>query len=71
MKHFLGDESLKQLSAASVFMENDLPHLYVDMALTDAFAAFAGVDAEKLPVLAADGKLIGEISKTDLLLTLA
>ena len=70
MKRFLGDESLAHINAAYVFMEDDLPVLSPDCALTDALSAFAGLEADRLPVVAANRQLLGEISKTDLLLTL-
>jgi len=71
MKQFLGDPKLQHLSAAWVFMENDIPPIYPDAALTDAFSAFTRTEAERLPVISADGKLLGEITKNSVLLALA
>jgi len=70
MKQFLGDPKLKHLSAAWVFMENDIPTISPDAALTDAFSAFTRTEAERLPVINADGKLLGEITKNNVLLSL-
>ena len=70
MKRFLGDESLAHIQAVHVFMEDDLPVLSPDCALTDALSVFAGQEADRLPVVGSDRRLLGEISKTDLLLML-
>jgi CIC family chloride channel protein len=71
MKHFLAHQDLQPVRAAAVFMENDLPTLNADAPLTDALAAFAVSEAERLPVIGPNRKLVGEISKTDVLLSLA
>jgi len=71
MKQFLGDSNLKHLSAALVFMEDDIPMVTPDTALTDALAIFGKTSTERLPVVGADRKLLGEITKTDVLLTLS
>ena len=70
MKQFLGDSELKHLSAAYVFMENDIPAISDEDALTDAYSAFTKTHADKLPVLNKDGVLVGEITKNDVLLSI-
>jgi CIC family chloride channel protein len=70
MKQFLGEPSLKDLSAAHVFMENNVPTISDKAALTDAYSAFALTDADKLPVINKDRMLIGEITKNDVLLSI-
>ncbi|MEY3879555.1 MAG: hypothetical protein RIQ94_350 [Pseudomonadota bacterium] len=63
IKQFLGDPELKYLSAAYVFMENNVPTILDKAALTDAYSAFALTDADKLPVINKDRVLIGEVTK--------
>ena len=70
MKQFLGDADLKHLKAAWVFMENTIPTIQAEAPLTDALILFTQTKAEKLPVVNKDMKLIGELTKTDVLLTL-
>ena len=71
MKGFLGDSTLKDLCAASVFMDDDLPVVTPDTALTVALSALINRNADCLPVVDASGKLVGEISKNDILLVLS
>jgi CIC family chloride channel protein len=70
MKPFLGDSGLKHVSAASVFMETNVPTISPEDALTDAYAAFAKTDAERLPVINSDRLLVGELIKNNVLLSL-
>jgi CIC family chloride channel protein len=71
MKRFLGDPKLKHLNASMVFMEDDVPTVYQDTALTDVLAIFAKSDTDRLPIVDANRSLLGDITKTDLLLTLS
>ncbi|MEI6542405.1 MAG: ClcB-like voltage-gated chloride channel protein [Methylococcales bacterium] len=71
MKSFLGDDTLQHLSASVVFMEDDVPTVNSDAALTDVLVAFAKTTADRLPVVDGNRMLMGEISKTDILLTLS
>ena len=70
MKQFLGDAELKHLKAAWVFMENKIPTIQEEAPLTDALILFTQTKAERLPVVSKDMKLIGELTKTDVLLSL-
>ena len=71
MKLFLGDTSLKALSAAMVFMEDDLPTVRPETALTEALHLLIKHEADRLPVVGPRRKLLGEITKHDALLALA
>ena len=71
MKLFLGDTSLKALSAAMVFMEDDLPTVRPETALTEALHLLLKHEADRLPVVGSRRKLLGEITKHDALLALA
>jgi predicted transcriptional regulator len=70
MKLFLGDPSLQHLSASIVFMEDDLPIMTPDTALTEALGALVKHEADRLPIVGPDRKLLGEITKSDVLLAL-
>ena len=70
MKQFLGDSELKEIIAAWVFMENTIPTIQADAALSDALLMFTQTEAERLPVVSKEMRLIGELTKTDVLLTL-
>jgi CIC family chloride channel protein len=70
MKLFLGDPSLQHLSASIVFMEDDLPTMTPDTALTEALGALVKHEADRLPIVGPDRKLLGEITKSDALLAL-
>lgn len=70
MKHFLGDDDLRKIKASMVFMEDDVPAVSPDDPLTEALAAFSRTDADRLPVVDEHRRLVGEITKTDLLLAL-
>ncbi|RYU57949.1 voltage-gated chloride channel ClcB [Methylolobus aquaticus] len=71
MKRFLGHDDLRHIRAAAVFLEDDVPAMRSGAPLTDALAAFSRTGVERLPVVGANGVLLGEISKTDVLLSLA
>lgn len=70
MKRFLGDDDLRKIRAALVFMEDDVPAVSPDDPLTEALAAFSRTDADRLPVVDGQRRLLGEVTKTDLLLAL-
>jgi len=73
IKTYLNEPGLATLVIAADFLRENFPFLTVDGKLTDALEGFSRHDGERLPVV--DGvesrQLIGYISKTDLLLTLA
>ena len=70
MKLFLGDHALQHLSASMVFMEDDLPTVTPDTALTEALEALVKHEADRLPIVDPNRKLVGEITKSDVLLAL-
>jgi CIC family chloride channel protein len=73
IKGYLNDPDLAKLVIASDFLRDDFPFLVRDAKLTEALEAFSRHDGERLPVVdaVATRKLVGYVSKTDLLLTLA
>lgn len=71
MKRFLGDDSLQHLNAAAVFMDDDLPVIKPGASLTEALAELVRTGADCLPVVETDGRLLGEITRSDILLTLS
>lgn len=73
IKTYLTDPDLATLVIASDFLRESFPFLTPGSKLTEALEAFSRHDGERLPVLESveSRNLIGYISKTDLLLTLA
>ena len=73
IKSYLNDPGLATLLIASEILKDDFPFLTEAGKLTDALDAFSRHDGERLPVVDRPDsmRLIGYISKTDLLLTLA
>jgi CIC family chloride channel protein len=73
IKTYLNEPGLATLVIASDFLREDFPFLTVTDTFSAALEAFSRHDGERLPVV--DGresrKLVGAVSKTDLLLTLA
>jgi CBS domain-containing protein len=51
-------------------MEDDLPIMTPDTALTEALGALVKHEADRLPIVGPDRKLLGEITKSDVLLAL-
>ena len=70
IKPYLGDPALAEFVRARDVVHEDFPRLRPDESLSDALGRFLGVTAERLPVVGADGRLLGSLSKGDLLLTL-
>ncbi|MDR2463891.1 MAG: ClcB-like voltage-gated chloride channel protein [Verrucomicrobiales bacterium] len=71
MKPFLHDPNIAQAVLAADMMRDDFPTLMVTQNLSEALHRFTAADVERLPVLDEEGVLLGYLSKTDLLLTLA
>jgi CIC family chloride channel protein len=73
VKNYLNDPGLADLVIARDILHEDFPCLTPETPLATALAAFAHHIAERMPVLAsgADRRLIGSISKSDLILALA
>jgi CIC family chloride channel protein len=71
IKPYLGQLDLAELVIARDIMREDFPRIGPDQSLSDALGRFLGFSAERLPVVAPDtGRLLGSISKGDLLLSL-
>ena len=73
LKPFLQDKDLPQVVIALDLMHDDIPVLTSGASLKESLDIFSRHDGERLPVLdnARDRKLVGSLSKTDVLLTLA
>jgi CIC family chloride channel protein len=73
LKSHLNDVELAQLVIAQDLAHEDIPVVSPDMTLQETLVRFTGHTGERLPVVESGrrGKLVGTISKTDLLLTLA
>jgi CIC family chloride channel protein len=71
IKPYLGQLDLAELVIARDIMREDFPRIGPDQTLSEALGKFLGHTAERLPVVAPDtGRLLGSISKGDLLLSL-
>lgn len=72
IKPFLHNEQLAQVVIADDLLIEVFPRIGPDSTLEEALAKFATHPGERLPVVEPDGGwLVGSVSKTDLLLTLA
>ena len=71
IKPYLGQIDLAELVIARDILREDFPRIGPDQSLSEALGAFMGLTAERLPVVAPDtGRLLGSLSKSDLLLAL-
>jgi Chloride channel protein EriC len=71
IKPYLGDADLAGLVIANDIMREDFPRIGPDQSLSDALGGFLGQPLERLPVIdPGSGKLLGSLSKSDLLLAL-
>ena len=70
IKPYLGEPGVAELVLAGDIVREDFPRLQPDQALSEALGKFIGSDVQRLPVVAADGYLLGSISKNDLMLAL-
>jgi len=73
VKDFLHQRELAAVVTASDIMRVEFPTVTPDAALTAALDRFAEHDGERLPVTVSetDRRLVGSLSKTDLILALA
>ncbi|MDR1190568.1 MAG: ClcB-like voltage-gated chloride channel protein [Verrucomicrobiales bacterium] len=71
LKPFLNDSNITQAVIAADIMRDDFPALTLAQTLTEALHVFSTVSTERIPVVEPGRRLLGYISKTDLLLTLA
>jgi CIC family chloride channel protein len=71
IKPYLGQLDVAELVIARDIMREEFPRIGPDQTLSDALGKFMGHTAERLPVVAPDsGRLLGSLSKGDLLLSL-
>lgn len=70
IKPYLGDPELAELVIAKDILREDFPRVAPTGSLSDALGRFLNFEAERLPVVAEDGKLVGSLAKGDLLLAL-
>jgi CIC family chloride channel protein len=73
IKSYLNEEELANVVVARDIMHEDIPTIAAHDSLAEALDRFALHDGERLPVLIGDEsrRLIGSLSKTDLILALA
>ena len=71
IKPYLADPSLAVLVIAKDILREDFPRLKADDSLADALGRFMSQEGlQRLPVIDADGRLLGSLSKNDLMLAL-
>jgi len=70
IKPYLGEPELAELVIASDILREDFPVVGPDATLSDALGRFLNFEGERLPVVDSGGKLLGSLSKGDLLLAL-
>ena len=71
IKPFLQQTELANIVLASDILHDDFPFLRPEQTLNECLDRFQGFSAERLPVVDRDGRLVGSLSKSDLLLSLA
>lgn len=71
IKPVISDPALGTTVIANDILRDDFPRVRRDAALGEALQRFREVFAERLPVLEADGRLAGSLSKTDVMLALS
>ncbi len=71
IKPYLDQPDLESLLIARDIMREDFPSLHPEQTMYEALDAFAQTDSERLPVITASGKLLGAVTRTDVLLFLA
>lgn len=70
IKPYLGEIELAELVIASDILREEFPRVLPEATLSEALGKFLNFEAERLPVVDAEGKLLGSLSKGDLLLAL-
>jgi CIC family chloride channel protein len=71
IKAFLNDPELGKLVIAQDVLREEFPSVRPDSTLRETLQRFEGHSGERLPVVDVDRVLVGSISKSDLLITLA
>jgi chloride channel protein, CIC family len=70
IKSFLQDPELAKIILAGDLLRENFPTLSPTQTLGDALNRFFGIEAERLPVVGEDGRLLGSLAKEDLLLAI-
>jgi len=70
IKPYLGEPSLAELVLAGDIVREDFPRVAPDQRLSDALGKFLGNEVQRLPVVDAEGRLLGSLSKNDLMLAI-
>ncbi len=70
IKPYLGEPELAELVIANDILREEFPRVGPESTLSDALGRFLNFEAERLPVVDSSGKLLGSLSKGDLLLAL-
>lgn len=70
IKPYLADPGLAGLVIAKDIVREDFPRLTADETLSDALGKFLATDVQRLPVIDGDGRLLGSLSKNDLMLAI-
>lgn len=71
IKRFLQEPALADVVLVNDILRDDFQTIRADQPLSDGLKCFRAVSAERIPVLDEAGKLIGSLSKTDVLLALS
>lgn len=71
VKGYLNEPELAELVIARDITRDDFPTVADDVTLAEALDKFLHHDGERLPVVGRDSRLVGSISKTDIILALA
>ncbi|BCU76223.1 ClcB-like voltage-gated chloride channel protein [Luteolibacter sp. LG18] len=71
IKPYLDQPELESLLIARDVMRDDFTRLQPDQTMNEALELFGQAEAERLPVTAITGELLGAVAKTDVLLFLA
>lgn len=70
IKPYLADAAVADHVIARDIVIEEFPRVGPHQSLGEALAAFVGLTAERLPVVGDDGRLLGSLSKSDLLLAM-
>lgn len=70
IKPYLGDAGVAGLVLAGDILHEDFPRVNPQQALNEALGLFIGSELQRLPVVGNDGRLLGSLSKNDLMLAL-
>lgn len=71
IKPFLQQPEFANVVIAADILHEEFPTVRPDQPLSEGLQRFLGLPAERLPVVDSEGRLVGSLSKSDLLLTLS